>query len=92
MCDPLLGDAVRMLGHWKRDRISLELPELVTWPHTKKTEKKDMSQMSWRSDGIQGLFVNWKAWTSSVHHGVHFRVLKCQQVRCREQSHDPEQE
>lgn len=32
--------------------------------------------MFWRSDGIQDLFVNWKACTSSVHHEVHFRVFE----------------
>lgn len=42
---------------------------------------------------MQDLFVNEKAWTSSVHGGVHFSVFEMPVAeRGREKSHDQEQE
>lgn len=64
----------------------------MTWLHTKKTENRRVSDV-WRNDGTQDLFVNWKAWPSSVHQGVHCRVFEMPVgERGREKSHDQEQE
>lgn len=105
MSDPLLGDAhtaaVGVLGHWKRHHllrffypIALLLNCRCLWHGlTPRRQKTDMSQMFGRSDGIQELFVNWKAWTSSVHRGVHFKVFEMPVgERGREKSHDQEAE